>query len=180
MTKSFADVRQHASRPEKTVLVCMAGALVAEHEELDRQLQEHQPDPNAGIEGDSRSELAEQIRALEERMREATFPFRLRALKRAEYRALKDDCPPRRDSDGEYDPRDAQRGFNLDKLYDRLVPVSIIDPLLPEKELREVLDELTDGQFVELGNAAYMLNEGLVSVPFSRAASAILQSSGSE
>ncbi|HEX5543679.1 MAG TPA: hypothetical protein VFX60_19350 [Micromonospora sp.] len=179
MTSSFAEIRQRARRPEATVPVCLAGDLVAEHEELDRQLQAQRADGDGGIEGDSRAWLAEQIRALEERMREDTYPFRLRALRRPEFKALLAACPPRRTESGEVDERDAGRGFDIDALYERLVPASIIDPE-PGPDLDAVLAELTDGQFVELGNAAFFLNRGSVDVPFSRAASVILRGTGGE
>lgn len=174
----FASIRR--TRPERTVELCLDAALAAEHEALDQQLRELPDDPNAGMEdGGARVALAEQIRALEGRMREATYPFKVRALKRADYRALKDQCPPRRDETGEVDARDERRGFNIDRLYDLLIPASIIDPALPEPQLREALDDLTTGQYIELGNAAFAVNEGVLEgVPFSRAASAILRSSG--
>ncbi len=176
----FADLRQRARRHESTVLVFLAGDLVAEHEELDRQLRDFQHDPNAGIEGDGRSELAEQIRALEARMKADTYPVRLRALKRRDFKALVAAHPPRRTPEGDVDERDADRGFNIDSLYEELVPRSIIDPHLPEAELQEFLDDLTDGQFIELGNTAFFLNRGSIDVPFSRAASALTRGSGGE
>lgn len=178
---TFEEIQARASRPEDIVPVCMAGKLVAEHEKLERQLAELKEDPAAGIEGDDRGELAEQIQALEEQMKADTYPFRLRALKRPAFKALLAASPPRRTEDGEIDERDRARGFDIDVLYDKLVPLSIIDPQLDDAAMRKLVDEdLTDGQFIELGNMAYFLNRGSVDVPFSRAASAILRTTGGE
>jgi hypothetical protein len=181
VSTDFAAIQARASLPEDIVPICLAGALVAEHEKLDRQLEELTDDPGAGIEGNGRAELAEQIRTLEGRMQADTYPFRLRALKRPEFKALVAAHPPRQTEGGEVDPRDKGRGFNIDALYEALVPMSIVDPELSGPAMRKLVDEdLTDGQFIELGNMAYSLNRGLVDVPKSRAASAILRTTGGE
>lgn len=181
MTTDFHEIQKRASQPEDIVPVCLAGRLVAEHEQLERQLAELRDDPAAGIEGNGRGELAERIQALEEQMKADTYPIRLRALKRPAFKALVAAHPPRRSEDGEIDERDRDRGFNIDALYEALVPLSIIDPQLDAAAMRKLLDEdLTDGQFIELGNMAFFLNRGSVDVPFSRAASAILRTTGGE
>lgn len=180
-TEDFAAIQARASRPEDVVHICMAGALVAEHEKLERQLAELRDDPAAGIEGNGRAQLAERIQALEEQMKADTYPFRLQAMKRPDFKALVLRHPPRQTADGEPDERDKGRGFNIDSLYEELVPASIVDPKLDGPAMRKLLDEdLTDGQFIELGNAAWYLNRGSVDVPFSRAASAIMRTTGGE
>jgi hypothetical protein len=175
---TISDIRRR--RPEGSVDLCLAGDLVLQHEALDRQLSEAEADPNEGIEGGARAALVDQILALEEEMRASVVTFRLRALPRGKYRELKNSCPPRIREDGQPDPHDARRGFDIDRMYDRLVPVSIFDPVLSEQELKEILDDLTDGQFVALGDTAYGLNEGVVDVPFSRAASRLTRRTGGE
>jgi hypothetical protein len=180
-TQDFAAIQARARRPEDVVRVCLAGDLVAEHEALEQRLAELKDDPNAGVEGNGSAELAEQIQALEERMKADTYPIRLRALKRPAFKALVAAHPPRRTDEGEVDERDKGRGFNIDSLYEVLVPLSIVDPQLDEPAMRRLVDEdLTDGQFIELGNLAFFLNRGTVDVPFSRAASAILRNTGGE
>lgn len=181
MSSTFEEIQQRASRPEDVVPVCLAGHLVAEHERLEQQLVELKDDPNAGIEGNGAGAIAEQIRDLEQRMKDDTYPFRLRALKRRDFKELIEAHPPRRLDDGAVDERDAGRGFNLDALYEELVPVSIVDPKLDNRAMRELIEEqLTDGQFINLGNTAFYLNRGTVDVPFSRAASAILRNTSGE
>lgn len=180
-TEEFQAIQARASRPEDVVHICLAGALVAEHEKLERQLAELKDDPHAGIEGNGRAELAEQIHALEQQMKDATYPVRLQALRRGDFTALVAAHPPRKTDEGELDERDKGRGFNIDALYEALVPKSIVDPKLDGPAMREFLEEqLTDGQFVELGNMAWFLNRGTVDVPFSRAASAIRRTTGGE
>jgi hypothetical protein len=82
--KNFKAMLAEAKLPERTVEICLRGDLVAEHEELNRQLEfleqrgRRQPWPaTAAPSWPSRSA------ALEAEMRDNTYPIRLRALSEA-------------------------------------------------------------------------------------------------
>jgi hypothetical protein len=131
-------------------------------------------------------------------MREHTVDFRFRALPRHDWKALRDRHPARRKEDGTLDERDLRVGVNMDTIFDDLIRTCLVEPELDEEDWRLLLGDseeererieaagepiedgtLTDRQWNELADAAWTLNRGEVSVPFSRAASKIL-SSGSE
>jgi hypothetical protein len=69
-----------ARLPERTVPICLRGDLVAEHEELERQLEEANRRASDSLAGNGAGELADRIEALQEEMRAATVTFRVRAL----------------------------------------------------------------------------------------------------
>lgn len=192
-----------AARPaERTVELCLRGDLVAQLEDLERQAELAQAGSgNASKEDTGTADLVAQIETLQAEMRESTEVFRLKALSPRKYRLLRDQHPPRRDETGELDTVDAVRGFNRDTLPPELVRACTTRPELTERQWHELLgdtetraaeleaegraSEVADGvlsysQYMNLVNTAWNLNEGDVSVPFSRAALLTSQSSGGE
>lgn len=163
--------------PEKSVPVCLAGDLVAEHEALSRQLHTAQDtDSLASPAGAVRA----QMRELAERMAAATVEFRFRALPRRRFRELVAAHPPRRDDNGQLLTRD-YLGVNYEEFFDALIRQSLVAPELDADTLTLLLDEkLTDRQFEDLTDACWNLNRSKVDVPFSPAASPSPTSSGSE
>lgn len=199
MTADFHAMLEAAKLPERTVDVCLAGDLVAQHEQLDRELAQASKSADANsLEGDPRiPDLAARIEALQDEMRAATYVFRLRALPPRRYRKLVAEHPPRRNDDGELDQGDYNLGFNRDTLLHELLPLTVYDPQLTEAEWRDLLGdseteaarleaeglEVAEGriaysQFMDLVNTAYVLNEGKISVPFSLAASLTKRTTG--
>ncbi|MFE7869767.1 hypothetical protein ACFUYE_05380 [Micromonospora humida] len=190
---TIKDKIRAAGRPEKTVPVCLSGALAAEFEAAERQLQEalRRPATDSLDGGGETRELAEQIEDLRQQMVEGTVEFRLRAMGRKRWRAFIGEHPPRQDDDGEIDARDVNVGVNVDSFYPALIRESTVAPVLDDEDWLDLIGgvrKLDDGteeevegaftsrQFDELATTAWNLNRDVVSVPFSRAASRILSS----
>jgi hypothetical protein len=159
--------------PETTVPLCLGNNLQAEWEDLERQLTTLKNQPDRRLGNSSESTLAQRLRDLEDEMRATTVTVRLRALRRAVFRGLIEQHPPRKDNKG-----DEFMGVNQKSFFDALVGESIVEPEFDEERLSKLLDNLTDAQFDKLATAAWGLNRRDVDVPFSRTASLITQSSG--
>lgn len=176
---TFQEKIANAKLPELTVPICLRGDLVAEIEQADRELVNAGASPSTGMEDGARlRELAERIEALRDEMRQddANHTFVLRALPGNVYRALKAQHPPRLDEDGDVVASDRVLGANIDTLAEPLLRACCIDPVLDDATWKSVEPILTDGQYDQLANAALRVNQGLVTVPFSRAASRVMRS----
>jgi hypothetical protein len=199
-----------AKSPERSVTICLEADLVAEYEAAFRELEQVAQQPSKTLAGDPRkAELAKQLEALREQMLQGTAVFRFRALERRAFRRLIAEHPPRKDeASGEVHEKDKNVGVNAETFYDELIRRSSVDVRLPGDEAGTVLDEedwrillgdndverarreragepvedgkLTDMQFSELAEAAWMLNRGEIDIPFSLAAWQLNQSSGTE
>lgn len=184
-----------ARLPECTVPICLRGDLVAEFEELERQLTESLRTPADSLEGDGSGSIAERMEELRQQMLDETTPFRLRALPKPKWRKFVGSHPPRETEDGKIDARDQALGVNVDTFFDALIRRSVVDPALDEEDWldliggvrkledgteEEVEGVLTSRQFDDLGNAAWGLNRREISIPFSPAASRMTRDSGTE
>jgi len=181
-------------RPETTVKLCLDMSLRADWERLDEQLREARKattgDRLAG--NTEANRLAEEIRELEQQMQAETVTFRLRAIPRTEWGALIAEHPA---GDSE---EDKKIGFNRATFFDALL-ARVDDPEAkppttatirevtrhdgepvefdPAADWVPLADEMTDQQYSEIATAAFMLNRGKVSVPFSLVASKMTQDS---
>lgn len=178
--KSFKAMMAEAALPEDVVPTCLRGDLKAEHEQLNAELERLETDAVDSLAGNGGAELAEQIRALEEQMRENTYPVRLRALSKPDFRAFKAEFPPRMDDEGKFNDLDASYDFNTEDGFEALVRRSIVDPVLDDAEFADLITKLTENQFNALALTAHRLNRGDVNVPFSRAASRLNRLSADE
>ncbi len=168
-----------ARRPEKTVPITLDVGLADEFERTEKAL-EAALDKPARLDGNPEArQLAEKLAELREPMEASRLDFRLRALPRNKWLALKDEHPPRKDgTSGEVIPKDLF-GVNLDTFFPALVKMSVVAPELDDDDWAALLDDdgvLNDGQFNKLGVAAFALNEGDVDIPFSLAGSRTLAS----
>lgn len=175
---AIADLISQVKRPETTRQIVLAGDLAAEHEALERDLQLAQfsrTEPGegtlAGGPNPLATSLAQQIMELRERMREHTHTFRFRGLPRKEYSDLVAKCPP--------SPEAKAEGADVDweTFPIELVAASAIDPVMTVEEVGQLADVLTQAQWDSLYTAALTVNKRDVDLPFSYAASAILQTS---
>jgi hypothetical protein len=169
--KNFAAMLAEAKLPERTVQVCLRGDLVAEHEKLNAELELIEKKAVDTLAGNGGAELAERIAALESEMRDNAYPFVVRAMPTARYRAFKADFPVRVGEGGEVDKRDEVFDFNADTGFEPLLRLSLVDPDLDDGQWAQLMGTLTERQFEDLAGAAWMLNRGEIDVPFSRAAS---------
>lgn len=178
-----------AKRPERTIPICLQADLVAEWEAADRELTRMIEARTDSKEDAGSSVLAERIRALEAQMLKRADEYRLRALPRFQFRELIAAHPPRLDDAGDPVDEDARMGFNRQTFFPALIRASVVSPELDDEDWEWLLgsDEadgeegiLTDRQFSDLQDAAWLLNRGEVQVPFSLAASLTTQPSVSE
>lgn len=174
----------------RAVQLCLRADLQAEWEELVALLDAMQVEQIATmVERAERRKLAEQVIALEQRMRAATVAFKVRAS-RSEWRRLTAAHPPRKGEDGKVIPEDAM-GVNSETFFEPLIRAMVVEPQLSDDEWiillggtlptgEEVDGRLTDGQLDQLWQAAWNVNRGKADVPFSRAASRMMTDSEPE
>lgn len=174
--RSAKDLIAGAKLPERSVAVCLQPDLTAQMQELERELDiaERERAASAGsLASGSRSRVvSEQIDALREQMLEHTIEFRLRALPRPKHRALLAEHPPRPDN-----LIDAAAETNVETATEALVRACVVEPELDADDWANLDRVLSDGQWNLLANAAWAVCARDVTVPFSRSASRILQTS---
>ncbi len=170
-----------ARLPERTVPICLRGDLVAEYEELDRQLEEANRRAADSLAGNGAGELLDRIEALQEEMRAATVTFRVRALPKPAWRALLAAQPPRHDDDDKPNQEDAAIGVNMETFWDAIARACLIEPVIDDETgamMAGPEGRLTDRQIGQLADAAWAVNRGDVSVPFSLAVSQARRTTG--
>jgi hypothetical protein len=170
--KNFTAMLAEARLPERTVDICLRGDLVAEHEQLNKQLELLEKKAVDSLAGNGGAEQAAKIEALEDRMRDSTYPFVIRAMPRHKFVEFRNQYPVRLDDEGKAtDLRDVRFEFNVDTGAEPLVRASVVDPELKDEDWSKLSESLTDSQFEDLFLAAWTLNRRDVDIPFSRAAS---------
>lgn len=174
--RSSRDVKaliKGARRPERTVLVCLRADLQAEIGDLERQLAEIE-DRGSSLAGNPQARaLAERQQQVRDEMHEHTVTFRVRGLSRERWTRLVAEFPARKDNDA-----DKALGVNLDDFAEAMLRECIVEPTLDEEDWSQLLTEaLTDATYNLLVNACWGVNQRDVDIPFSRAASLILQNS---
>lgn len=172
---SIKEKIRSAKRPEKTEEICLRGDLQAKFEDLERQLEKAKASNADSLAGTGA--IARQIEEVRQEMEEHSVIFRLRALRRTDWKDFIAEHPPRRNEDGSLHEHDRNIGVNIETMFPALIRISTVEPELDEEDWTLLLDEaLTDNQFDTLWNAAWGLNRRDVDIPFSRAASRILSS----
>lgn len=163
-----------ASLPERSMPLCLNGALQGEYDELAAEL--------AGLPaGEQRLgrnpeavRISKRMLEISEEMRDSEVVFRLRALPRKDWKSLWAQHPAKDDDT----PGSKALGVSLEAFLEQLVRQSIVDPALDDEDLETTLDVLTDKQYSDLTDLAWSLNRGDVSIPFSALASEIQRNSG--
>jgi hypothetical protein len=164
-----------AKRPERTVSICLRGDLVAQIEDLERQLHDamHDKPANDSLAGNQTArELAQQIEAVRDQMRDATVVLRLRGLSNPEWHKLVAAHEPRDRNVG-----DKTFGYNVETFFPALIKACLEDRVSDEQWTR-LQDTLSAGQFDQLATAALAVSRRQVDIPKSLAASETLRSSG--
>lgn len=162
-----------AKRAERTVELCLRGDLVAEVEDLERQLRDSSTAAErltGNVEG---RKVAQRIEALREQMLDHTIVIRLRAMSRREFQQFIVDHGPR---DGNAD--DQAAGINTETYFDDLIKACTVEPVLTDEQWDGLFDAVNTRQWNDLRTAASNLNTERVSIPFSAAASLMLPRSG--
>lgn len=163
----FDQVKKLASLPTRVFPLCLAGEIVEEIADLERQLA--QLPPATSLAGNGRRELAERIVAAQERMREATVDFRLRAQPARVWQPFWSGMPERAETESE----DAWQG-RIFPFYAELVSRTVVDPAMTTAQVGELVDIISAGSWNRLGNACIAVNMGEVDVPNSDAASELI------
>ena len=161
--------------PEKTVALHLRGDLVAELEDLERRIQECRGADGRLTGNPVARKLAEQVEGLREQMADSLVVFRLRALPRREFIQFQLDHKAVLPADGKVDEATI---VAADQAYtEGLLKACCLDPVLEDEQWMSLLDALSGAQWVKLSEAVVALNTETVNVPFSPAASFILQPS---
>lgn len=164
----ISDIIARAKPRESVVPVFLDGSAAAEVEALERQLADladtWEPDSLAAT--NPAEDLARQIQAARQRMRESQVDFRLRALGDKAWSDLVASHPSK-DKSQLFDPTTFPRA---------LVAACCVDPVMDAGQAAELFEVLNEGQRGDLWRAAYAVNAEATSVPFSVSASGILNS----
>lgn len=172
-------------RPERLVEVCLDGALVAEYEAVEAELElkrrertvdKRMNDPIVALER-RKGELWEAQRA-------ETAVFKLRALPRAKWSEIRLDNPPRKDN-----ALDEHYGFNTEMVFDAAMQAE--GTIVEVRQGGEVIEftgadwagfsaDLTAGQFGLFQVALNELNGGHSEVPFSPTGYKMIQDSAAK
>jgi len=175
---TFEELIAGAKLPETGVSLTLRGDLAAEFERLETELaaarETEEKDDSLAAGGQAR-QIAEQIEALRQTMRDHTHVFRLRALPRRVFRDLIEEHQPRDDNRD-----DAVFGVNTRSFPAPLIAACCVDPVMTVEQVEQLLEVLTEGQMLELYGAAMALNRSTVDVPKSALASEILARHGSK
>lgn len=172
------------TRPERTVQLCTDAALRADWEAAEAALIDARKDTARDrLVGNSEvGRLSEEVRRLEDAMRDSIVHFRLRALPRSKWAELIAGNPPAEDAS----EADRRFGANMVAFFDAAIPESIVavtdhagEPVEfdPVAEWSDLADEMTDKQHSDFVDAVFVLNRGTVDIPFSRAVSSRPQDS---
>jgi hypothetical protein len=163
---NFDDVLKVATLPTRIVSLCLAGELLEELDSLERQLAAAKPATN--LAESPQHAIAEQIKALQEQMRESTVEFHLRAMGARVFAAYWANRPER--ADGETDEAWDERSFAD---WTQLISRSCADPQMTAEQVAELADVLHARAWNELASACLTLNTGEVDIPNSAAASVL-------
>lgn len=166
-----AAILARATRPRRTVKVCLAGAVVAEMEALDEELAAAERPADRLNTGPAVRALQKQLDDLREQAEADTIEIVVQAVNRTAWHELIAANPPRKLPDGTLHQADKMAGVNESTFYDAIIRACWVTPEVDEATLTALLDQLTDRQYDQLGNAAWAVNRHEVSIPLSRAGS---------
>lgn len=168
--KTLADVTAKATPNRVVVTLCVAGDLVERHAQLDRELQDLRlsEQPKLGEIPPSVAK-AEEVRAIEEAMREAEFEFVFQSIPGGTWRRLIEAHP----SD------DPTRRWDETTFMPAAVAATCVEPdgMDDPEAFAAFWDSQPLGNQARLFAGAVEANESQVTVPFSVTASAVLRTS---
>lgn len=162
---SFDEIVAAATLPTRDVPLCLAGNLVAEYEQLERDLDA--APPGDSLAGGDRPAIVEKILHVQARMREATRSFRIRAMPARAWTRYWAAFPRRREGESSEAWNDREWPAYVD-----LVARSCVDPVLSLDQAGQIAEVLHGRAWNVLVNACIGVNLGDVDVPKFDAASA--------
>lgn len=177
-TPDITTMLGRAKLPETVVPTCLAGDLMAEWEQLERDLEQARAKQSDSLAGNGEGPILDRMESLRGQMQETTYPVRLRALPWREWRALCAEHPPRKTDEGTVDDRDVMLQINAETFFPALTRRSIVKPEMDDDTYERFVDALTERQYGKLGGEAWSLNRSDVDVPFLPAGSRTPRDSG--
>lgn len=169
MAVSIDDLIGRVKTPVRSVTICLDADLQSEHDALSDRLELLRRENIAKMgDGVEAREIAEQIRAVEDRMREAEQVFKFKGISSFALNALYKRFP-------------APAGKNL--LWDvetgafALLAACAVEPAMTEDQAQRLADAISQGQLDKLVGAAWVATTGKDSVPFSVRASELTRAS---
>lgn len=172
------------TRSTSTVRLCTDMGLAAQHETLTAALEAERAKPDSGmlVGNPEAKRLAEEITALEDRMKASTVVIEHRALTRKRWAELMAAHPAR-----EGDEQDASFGVNVSTFVDAALADAITgaarasdgEPVdgFTGADWPEVADEISNAQWQAFAFDLFRLNNGVTAGPTSRTASLVMRSS---
>jgi len=169
-----------AALPERTVEVCLRGDLVAQVEDLERELRDLRTNTVTMADRGRARGLAEQIETLRVEMQSSVVVFRLRGLNRKAWAGLLGLHPPRNDPGTSKKDQDTDKalGYNVETFFPALIRACLVEPAMSDEQWKRLEELLTSKQYDDLIDAALAVTRRKVDVPFSFASSAMLATSG--
>lgn len=162
--RSIADIIEQAKPRTLTVTLYLAGDLASRIEALEAQLADHAAwVPESMAATDPRRAIVDEIRALQDQIRDSAAEFTFQAISDAEWSALLLKHPGRH----------SEEAWNSDTLVPALIPACCIDPAMSADDYEALSRVINKGQRDLLESAAWRVNNEAPAVPFSLAASAI-------
>lgn len=174
MAASIDDILGEISPVERTVPVCTAGHLIAQREQLERDLSAAIRRDAEKRSIDARKEapkVAEQIQEVEAEMEAKTRIFRVQAIAIHDWRALVAAHPPT-DAD-----REAGFDYNAETLPIAAVAACCVDPPMTPEKAGLLAGVLQPAQWTRLWLTTREANTGGDSLPKSVTATAVLRAS---
>lgn len=168
---NIEDILGKAKPPERSVPLCLAGDLAGQYDELEHQLRDASTVALSLGEPAEATKIARQMAALREQMVAAQVVFRLRALGDKPWRALRDAAPDEAKTEEEQATYD-------DRYHDwvcKLVAATVYDPVMNPEQADLLASAVGGGQWKQLADTAWELNAARRDIPFSAAASALIQ-----
>jgi hypothetical protein len=172
MASSIEDILAQATPRERTVKVCIRGDLAGEAERLQDELSRVSEDwePADLTDVHPGRELAAQLKELQQQIRGAEVPFKLRYIGDRAYSDLMAANPSKDDS----------QAFDSETFPRALIAASCVDPVMSEEQVTELFEKINEGEIKKLFDAAWDVHNSSDIVPFSLLASGLLAALGGE
>lgn len=170
----ISEILAQAKPRERTVMVCTRGDLAGEAARLAAEVARASEDwePADLTDVHPGRELAAQLKAVREQVRQAEVPFLLRYIGDKAYSDLLAAHPSTKPDEELFDSVTFPRA---------LIAASCVDPVMTEDEVIQLFEVINEGQIKALFDGAWDVhNDGDSIVPFSVAVSALLAGLGGE
>lgn len=151
---SFADLRKEFTPAQASAPVCLDGALLAEIEQAEAELEQKRSDDNS-LGGSERRELAERIKDLQEQAQAKEREFTFRSIGNRRWADLKSEHPP--------SAKDRQEGseFDFKGFMHAAIVESVVSPKLTLDDVDWLDEHLSEGQFRRIWTACLAANVGV-------------------